>query len=106
MRLLKAEVSEHFLWASGDTVKFKNPAGQDLHQLIFWLFYFSKRTYLALPWATYHRGDSMSYVNPAIKEKFESLSVDLKNNILSRNVRLNTLQDLIKVLEEIVAEEE
>lgn len=47
----------------------------------------------------------MSYVNPNIKEKFESLSIDLKNKILNRNVHLNTLQDLIVVLEEIVAEE-
>lgn len=47
----------------------------------------------------------MSYVNPAIKEKFESLSINLKNDILSRNVQLNTLQDLIKVLEDIVAED-
>ncbi|MCI1930492.1 MAG: molecular chaperone GroEL [Clostridia bacterium] len=47
----------------------------------------------------------MSYVNPAIKEKFESLSIDLKNEILSKNVQLNTLQDLIDVLEGIVAEE-
>ncbi|MEA4972888.1 MAG: hypothetical protein VB119_06855 [Candidatus Metalachnospira sp.] len=47
----------------------------------------------------------MSYVNPAIKEKFESLSINLKNDILSRNVQLNNMQDLIKVLEDIVAEE-
>jgi hypothetical protein len=47
----------------------------------------------------------MSYVNPAIKEKFESLSIGLKNEILSRNVQLNTLQDLIRVLEDIVAED-
>ncbi|MCI1959777.1 MAG: hypothetical protein LKJ25_09185 [Clostridia bacterium] len=47
----------------------------------------------------------MSYVNPAIKEKFESLSIDLKNEILSKNVQINTLQDLIDVLEDIVAEE-
>ncbi len=48
---------------------------------------------------------TMSYVNPAIKEKFESLSIGLKNEILSRNVQLNTLQDLIRVLEDIVAED-
>lgn len=66
---------------------------------------FFQNTYLTLSWATYHRGDTMSYVNPAIKEKFESLSIDLKNDILSRNVQLNTLQDLIVVLEDIVAEE-
>jgi len=48
----------------------------------------------------------MSYIAPEIKEKFESLSVDLKNMILDRNVRLNNIQDLIRVLEEIVDEAE
>lgn len=47
-----------------------------------------------------------SYVAPAIREKFETLSTDLKNLILERNVRLNTMHDLIRVLEEIVAEGE
>ncbi len=47
-----------------------------------------------------------SYVAPAVQEKFESLSVDLKNSILERNVRLDSIFDLIKVLEEIVAEGE
>ncbi|NLO08878.1 MAG: hypothetical protein GX129_03300 [Clostridiales bacterium] len=46
----------------------------------------------------------MSYVAPAIKEKFETLSVDLKNVILDRNVELYTIHDLIKVLDEIVEE--
>lgn len=56
---------------------------------------------------TYQRGDNMaSYVAPAVQEKFESLSVDLKNSILERNVRLENVFDLIKVLEEIVAEGE
>ena len=45
-----------------------------------------------------------SYVSPAVRDKFESLSIDLKNCILSRNVRLETVFDLIRVLEEIVAE--
>lgn len=44
----------------------------------------------------------MSYVNPKIRSQFESLSVDLKNEILSRDVQLNTLYDLITVLEQIV----
>lgn len=48
----------------------------------------------------------MSYVNPKIQQQFESLSIDLKNEILSRNVTLNTMQDLIGVLEKIVAEGE
>lgn len=48
----------------------------------------------------------MSYVSPSIKEKFESLPIDLKNAILERNCDLNTMNDLIKVLEDIVAEGE
>ncbi len=47
-----------------------------------------------------------SYVSPEIKDKFETLSVDLKNCILERNVRLNNMYDLIHVLEEIVEEGE
>lgn len=47
-----------------------------------------------------------SYVSPEIKEKFETLSVDLKNCILERNVCINNMFDLIHVLEEIVAEGE
>ena len=47
-----------------------------------------------------------SYVAPAIQEKFDTLSPDLKNIILERNVRLNDIHDLIRVLEEIVKEGE
>ena len=39
-----------------------------------------------------------SYVSPAVRDKFESLSIDLKN------CSLETVFDLIRVLEEIVAE--
>ena len=46
----------------------------------------------------------MSYVAPAINEKFESLSIDLKNAILDRNVDLYTIHDLIRVLNDIVEE--
>lgn len=46
----------------------------------------------------------MSYVAPAIKEKFETLSIDLKNVILERNVDLYTIHDLIHVLDDIVKE--
>ncbi|MFU0826360.1 MAG: H-NS histone [Lachnoclostridium sp.] len=48
----------------------------------------------------------MSYVAPAIREKFESLPIELKNSILERNVRLNNIYDLMHVLEEIIAEGE
>ena len=47
------------------------------------------------------RGESMSYINPQLQPKFGSLSIDLKNAILERNVRINTMQDFIKVLGEI-----
>lgn len=47
-----------------------------------------------------------SYVSPRIKDKFETLSTDLKNLILERNVELNNMQDLIRVLEQIVEEGE
>lgn len=47
-----------------------------------------------------------SYVSPKIREKFETLSVDLKSMILERNVQLNTIYDLINVLEEIVEADE
>lgn len=48
----------------------------------------------------------MSYIGPEIRDKFESLSVNLKNVILERNVQLYSMQDLISVLEKIVAEAE
>ena len=48
----------------------------------------------------------MSYVHPRLRAQFETLSVDLKNEILSRDVQLNNLHDLIAVLEQIVQEDE
>ena len=48
----------------------------------------------------------MSYVAPAIKDKFETLSTDLKNSILDRNVELYSIHDLIQVLDDIVKESE
>ncbi len=48
----------------------------------------------------------MSHVAPALREKFESLPIELKNAILERNVNLNNIQDLMHVLEQIVAEGE
>lgn len=47
-----------------------------------------------------------SYISPAIRDKFESLSIDLKNIILERNVSLKNMNDLIHVLEDIVKEGE
>lgn len=47
-----------------------------------------------------------SYVSPALREKFETLSVELKNTILERNVHIEDIHDLIRVLEDIVKEAE
>ncbi len=44
----------------------------------------------------------MSYIAPAVQAKFETLSIDLKNEILGRNVQINTIYDLIQVLDDIV----
>lgn len=48
----------------------------------------------------------MSYVSPKLHQQFESLSIDLKNEILSRDVQINNLYDLIAVLQQIVDEGE
>jgi len=48
----------------------------------------------------------VSYVNPILTQQFESLSADLQKEILSRDVKINTLHDFIAVLEDIVAESE
>ena len=48
----------------------------------------------------------MSYVAPQVRDKFETLSVDLKNIILEKNVQIKKLHELIRVLEEIVKEGE
>lgn len=47
----------------------------------------------------------MSYVSPSLRSKFETLPIELKNEILSRNVTLNNLQDLFHILEEIADED-
>lgn len=47
-----------------------------------------------------------SYIAPQVKDKFDSLSLGLRNMVLERNVRINTIHDLINTLEQIVAEAE
>ncbi len=47
-----------------------------------------------------------SYVSPDVRDKFETLSIDLKNTILERNVQLYSIHDLVAVLEQIVSEAE
>lgn len=47
-----------------------------------------------------------SYVSSKIQDKFDTLSINLRNRILEKNVRLETVYDLMNVLEEIVAEDE
>lgn len=40
-----------------------------------------------------------------LRPQFETLPIDLKNEILSRDVQLDTLTDLMKCLEQIASEE-
>jgi hypothetical protein len=46
-----------------------------------------------------------SYIAPGLQSRFNSLSDELRSEILKRNVKLYTLQDLIHCLEAIVAED-
>lgn len=46
----------------------------------------------------------MSYVNPALQPQLDALSPDLQKEILSRSEKLENLNDLIAVLEQIVGE--
>ena len=46
----------------------------------------------------------MAYVDPKMQTYFESLSIDLKDEILKQDVRICSLQDLISCLEKIVGE--
>ncbi|WP_167958464.1 hypothetical protein [Anaerosporobacter faecicola] len=48
----------------------------------------------------------MSYVAPKVQHQFETLSIDLKNEILKRDVEIYDLTDLIRVLNEITEEAE
>lgn len=48
----------------------------------------------------------MSSISPKVRSQFDSLSVELQNAILARNVTINTLYDLIGVLDDIIREEE
>lgn len=47
----------------------------------------------------------MSYINPVIRDKFDSMPSDLKQHILSMNIRLESMSDLMACLERIVAED-
>ena len=48
----------------------------------------------------------MSYVNPAIRAKFDSMPPELREHILQMDVKLETMSDLMACLERIVAEGE
>jgi hypothetical protein len=48
----------------------------------------------------------VSYVSPAIRKQFESLSIDLKNHIITRGANLHNINDLMAVLADIIVEDE
>lgn len=47
----------------------------------------------------------MSYVSEKIRFQFETLPIELKYYILEKGVVLYSMEDLIKVLEEVAQEE-
>lgn len=48
------------------------------------------------------RGVSLTYVNPRIRAKFDSLSSELKKEIWSLNASLNSTSDLVVALQSII----
>ena len=48
----------------------------------------------------------MTNISPKVRSQFDSLSPSLQNPILAKNVSINTLYDLIGVLDEIIREAE
>ncbi len=48
----------------------------------------------------------MSHVAPAVKDRFESLPIELKNIILERDAQIDTIYDLMDILQDIVNEGE
>lgn len=49
---------------------------------------------------------SMTTINPKVRSHFETLSPDLQSAILAKNVSINTLYDLIGVLNDLIREAE
>ena len=52
------------------------------------------------------RGDHMPYISPNVREKFNSLSPELQDVILSRGEDIQSIHDLIRILDKIVKEGE
>jgi hypothetical protein len=48
----------------------------------------------------------MSHIDPSMKKHFDSLSPELQKAVMDKGIPINTLQDLIRVLEQIVDEGE
>ncbi|MBU5449193.1 hypothetical protein [Acetivibrio sp. MSJd-27] len=46
----------------------------------------------------------MTFIDPRLKPQFDSLSKELQEVILSKDVQIHSLQDLIQCLETIVNE--
>jgi len=46
----------------------------------------------------------MAYIDSKVKRQFDSLSPELRKAINDKNVDINSLQDLIRILESIVNE--
>lgn len=46
----------------------------------------------------------MSYIDPSMQDRFDSLSKELQEEIMKQNTQIRTLQDLIQSLEKITAQ--
>ena len=55
---------------------------------------------------TKKRGDHKPYISPNVREKFNSLSPELQDVILSRGEDIQSIHDLIRILDKIVKEGE
>jgi hypothetical protein len=47
----------------------------------------------------------MFYLNPKLQPQFESLSVELKDEIRSMDIRVESMSDLMSCLERIIEQE-
>jgi hypothetical protein len=43
----------------------------------------------------------MSYIDPKVRKQFDTLSPELQKAIMDKNIPINSLQDLIRVLDNI-----
>lgn len=48
----------------------------------------------------------MTYINPRVEDQFNSLPSELKSYILQRDEKINTMADLLRILEQIAEDDD